>query len=206
MSTSTHEQHSKRILDAFDGDRAVTQRSLARDLGIALGLTNLLIKRLVCKGWVRVVHVKSNRVRYLLTAAGIAEKGRMSRAYLESSIEFYKQARDRIQERFSLLASRVPARRGEPRGTRIVFYGAGEVAEIGYICLADRDFELVGVVDGERTKPFFGMRIYAPEQIENLTIGGRSFDCLVVMSFKQTDALRREVQALNLPTDAVYWL
>jgi DNA-binding MarR family transcriptional regulator len=205
MPASTHDQHSRRILDAFDGDRAVTQRSLARDLGIALGLTNLLVKRLVCKGWVRVVHVKSNRVRYLLTAAGIAEKGRMSRAYLENSVEFYKQARDRIQERFSLLASR-PAGDGDRQGKRIVFYGAGEVAEIGYICLADRDVELVGVVDGERTKPFFGMRVYAPDQIDDLTIGGCPFDCLVVMSFKQTEALRREVLALNLPPDAVYWL
>src|SRR5688500_14471419 len=193
MPSSTHEQHFRRILDAFDADRAVTQRSLARELGIALGLTNLLVKRLVRKGWVRVIHIKSNRVLYLLTPAGLAEKSRMSRAYLESSVQFYKQARDRIQERFTLLAATWPDRPGEPQLKRIVFYGAGEVAEIGYICLADCDFELVGVVDRDRTTPFFGMHVCPPEHVENLTIGGRPFDRLVVMSFRHSEALRSEI-------------
>ena len=73
FSTPTHEHHSRRILDAFESDQGVSQRSLARQLGIALGPTNLLIKCLVRKGWVRVVHIKPNRVRYLVTPAGIAE-------------------------------------------------------------------------------------------------------------------------------------
>jgi hypothetical protein len=42
-------------------------------MGIALGLTNLLVRRLVHKGWVRIIRIKLNRVRYLLTPAGIAE-------------------------------------------------------------------------------------------------------------------------------------
>jgi DNA-binding MarR family transcriptional regulator len=204
--TSTHEHHFRRILDAFEADRAVTQRSLARELGIALGLTNLLVKRLVRKGWIRVIHVKSNRVRYLLTATGLVEKSRMSRAYLESSLQFYKQARDRIQHRFSLLTAAWPASTDGERTKRIVFYGAGEVAEIGYICLADADFELVGVVDRERTKPFFGLHVCRPEQVAKSMIAGRPFDCLIVMSFRHTDALKAEVSALKLPAATVYWL
>ena len=42
-------------------------------MGIALGLTNLIIRRLVHKGWVRIIRIKPNRVRYLLTPAGMAE-------------------------------------------------------------------------------------------------------------------------------------
>ena len=44
-----------------------------RDMGIALGLINLLVRRLVRKGWVRIIRIKPNRVRYLLTPVGIAE-------------------------------------------------------------------------------------------------------------------------------------
>jgi DNA-binding MarR family transcriptional regulator len=55
-SAPAHEHHSRRILDAFESDHGVSQRSLAKELGIALGLTNLLVKRLVRKGWVRVIH------------------------------------------------------------------------------------------------------------------------------------------------------
>jgi DNA-binding MarR family transcriptional regulator len=64
----------------FESDNRVSQRSLAKVLGIAIGLTSLIVKRLVRKGWVRVIHIKPNRVRYLITPAGIAEKTRMSRA------------------------------------------------------------------------------------------------------------------------------
>src|SRR5450759_1891723 len=46
---------SRRILDAVESDHGVLQRSLAKELGIALGLTNLLVRRLVRKGWVPVI-------------------------------------------------------------------------------------------------------------------------------------------------------
>ena len=68
-----HEEHSLKILDAFESDHDVSQRLLSNRLGIALGLTNLLVKRLVRKGWVQVSNIKPNRVRYLITPAGIAE-------------------------------------------------------------------------------------------------------------------------------------
>ena len=191
--------------DAFELDHSVSQRSLARDLGIALGLTNLLVRRLVRIGWVRAVHVKPNRVRYLLTPAGLAEKSRMSRAYFESSVQFYRQTRDRIQQQFCELSAGWPnAAPGVPK--RIVFYGAGEVAEIGYICLVETDLQLVGVVDVARTKPFVGLRVSSPEHLDGLALDGQPFDRLVVMSFGNTDALRAEVLDRRVPLDRVFWL
>jgi hypothetical protein len=201
-----HEQHSRRILDAVETDHSVSQRSLAKELGIALGLTNLLVKRLVHKGWVRVIQIKPNRVRYLITPAGIAEKTRMSRAYFDSSVQFYRQTRDRIQQQFSALSSSWPDEGDPGLPKRIVFYGAGEVAEIGYICLAETDLELVGVVDAARTRPFFGLSVCSPEHLDGLALNGQPFSQLVVMSFGNTDALRAEALARRVPLDHVAWL
>jgi DNA-binding MarR family transcriptional regulator len=203
---AAHEQHFRRILDAFESDHGVSQRSLARELGIALGLTNLLVKRLVHCGWVRVIQIKPNRVRYLITPAGIAEKTRMSRAYFESSVQFYRQTRDRIQLQFSALSSNWPDDGATELHKRIVFYGAGEVAEIGYICLAETDLQLVGVVDADRTKPFFGLSVCSPENLDGLALNGEPFDRLVVMSFGDTKALRAEALARRVPLDRVAWL
>jgi DNA-binding MarR family transcriptional regulator len=205
-SAPTHEKHSLRILDAFESERHVSQRSLASDLGIALGLTNLLVRRLVRKGWVRVVNIEPNRVRYLITPAGIAEKTRMSRAYFESSVQFYRQARDRIQQQFSVLSTSWPADVAGGHRKRIVFYGGGEVAEIGYICLTETDLQLVGVVDAARTKPFFGLSVCSPAQLDGFILAGQPFDRLVVMSFGNTDALRLELLALRVPLNRVFWL
>jgi DNA-binding MarR family transcriptional regulator len=204
--TPAHEHHTRRLLDAFESDLSVSQRSLARELGIALGLTNLLIKRLVHKGWIRVIHIKPNRVRYLITPTGITEKSRMSRAYFHASVDFYRQTKDRIQQQFSALSSGWPNDGTPGLRKRIVFYGAGEVAEIGYICLVDTDLQLVGVVDAARTKPFVGLSVCTPEQLDGLALSGQPFDRLVVMSFSNTDALRAEVLDLRVPPDCVFWL
>jgi predicted transcriptional regulator len=68
-----------KLLEAVEADSRVTQRGLSTQLGIALGLTNIYLKRLVRKGYVKCVNVQSNRITYLLTPTGIAEKWRSSR-------------------------------------------------------------------------------------------------------------------------------
>ena len=50
------------VLEAIENDARLTQRSLASTLGIALGLTNLYLKRLVRKGYIKCVNVRSNRL------------------------------------------------------------------------------------------------------------------------------------------------
>ena len=190
----------------MESDRGASQRSLARELGIALGLTNLLVRRLVHKGWVRAIQIKPNRVRYLITPAGIAEKARMSRAYFEGSLQFYRQTRNRIQQRFSALSSSWPTDGAPGVPKRIVFYGAGEVAEIGYVCLADTDLQLVGVADAAATKPFFGMSVGRQSDFSGNTMSGLPFDRLVVMSFGNPDELQAEILALGVPPECVFWL
>lgn len=179
-------------------------------MGIALGLTNLLVRRLVHKGWVRIIRIKPNRVSYLLTPMGIAEKARMSRAALQNSIRFYAEARDRIRERFATLCEELS---GDGRGfddgpaaKRIVFYGAGEVAEVGYICLHGTDLQLVGVVDDHGPKRFFDVPVYDPALLHAADINGSPFGRLVVMSFGETDKIQVQLEALAIPPDRVFWI
>jgi hypothetical protein len=206
VPTRTYEHHVRRLLDAFELEAEVSQRSLAKQLGVALGLTNLLVKHLVGKGWVRANRIRPNRMRYLLTPAGILEKTRMSRAYFENSLQFYREARDRIRQRFSTLSANWPTDGAPSAPKRIVFYGAGEVAEIGFVCLVETDLQLIGVVDSDRTKPFFGLTVSSREDIEGLAVNGQPFDVVVVMSFGNPDALRHDVLGLRLPVDRVFWL
>ena len=81
----SHDHHTRRILTQIEAEDKISQRSLAKELGIALGLTNLLIRRIVKKGWVKVINVRPNRVRYLITPTGIAEKARITRSRSRSS-------------------------------------------------------------------------------------------------------------------------
>jgi len=201
---TSHDQYTHRILTEIEADNRLSQRSLSRDMGIALGLINLLVRRLVHKGWVRIIRIKPNRVRYLLTPAGIAEKARMSRVALQNSIRFYVDARDRIRERFATLSRELPG--DGPAAKRIVFYGSGEVAEVGYICLHGTDLQLVGVVDDQGRECFFDVPVYDPALLHATDINGSPFGRLVVMSFGETDKIRVQLEALTIPPDRVFWI
>src|SRR5207253_9651748 len=77
LSVEVESHRELRVLEAISANERTTQRGLAAPLGIALGLANLYLKRLVRKGYIRCVTVPSNRVLYLITPQGIAEKPRL---------------------------------------------------------------------------------------------------------------------------------
>jgi DNA-binding MarR family transcriptional regulator len=190
------------ILLAIEANHAVSQRHLAQRLGIALGLTNLLLRRVVAKGWVKVVHIQRNRVRYLLTPAGLAAKARLTREYLQGTVRFYAEARERVRDRFRELSDELEVI-GGPK--RIVFFGANEIAEIGYVSLQETDLQLIAVVDDVRTTPFFGVPVHSPDRLGPAALDGCPFDRLVVMSFA-TEGIARRLEQSGIPLERVFWI
>jgi DNA-binding MarR family transcriptional regulator len=201
-----HDQYTSEILAEIDAGRPVTQRDLARKLGIALGLTNLLVRRIVQKGWVKVTRLKANRVAYFITPAGVVERARLTQAYFENTIRLYTETRGRIRRRFDELSADWAHDSARAHDKRIVFYGAGEVAEIGYIGLRETDLRLIGVVDDQRTGAFFEFPIEPPEQLKQGDLNGKAFDFLVVMTFRKTSKIIDRLMVLGFPLDRVLWL
>src|ERR1700743_847632 len=74
-----------------DGDRS--QRHIAAELGIALGLVNAYLKRCVKKGLVKVYDAPARRYAYYLTPQGFAEKSRLTVQYLSDSFSFFRMAK-----------------------------------------------------------------------------------------------------------------
>lgn len=206
-SDATHEDYARRILSEVERGHGDSQRSLARRAGIALGLTNLVLKKLIRTGLVRIAKIKPNRVRYLITPAGLAEKARMSSAYFAYTTRFYTEARDRIRERFAVLASSWPASIQDAPAKRVVFYGANEVAEIGYVCLQGTELTVVAVVDDVAGGRFLGMSVkdiswlHTPERWSE-------FEMLIVMAFSEAETARarRRLAASPFPADRVFWI
>lgn len=201
----SHDQHTHRLLSEIEADQHLSQRSLARSLGIALGLTNLLVRRLVRKGWVRMIHIKPNRVSYLLTPTGIAEKARMSRDSLQYSVRFYAEARERIRDRFAELSAGWTPNNGSGE-KRIVFLGTGEVAEIGYVCLQETDLQLVAAINDHGRTRFFDVPLYASERLNQRTLADTSFGRLIVMAFQNSETIDQQIEALGLSGDQVFWI
>jgi len=200
----SHDQHTHRLLTEIEASGRVSQRSLARSLGIALGLTNFLLRRVVRKGWVRMIQIQPNRVSYLLTPTGIAEKAKMSRDSLQYSVRFYKDARERIGGRFASLSA--ACEDGDPAGKRILFYGAGEVAEIGYVCLQETDLKLIAAIDDVGRKRFFDVPIYPREALKQPSSLEGTFDRLVIMRFENSETINEELDGMGVEAHRVFWV
>src|SRR5262252_6417342 len=126
------------VLDVVERDPSVTQRSVARELGIALGLANAYLRRCVRKGLIKVREVPRRRFAYYLTPQGFAEKSRLTATYLSDSFSLFRQARTQCAELFKLAAAR-----GQHR---LALLGHGDLAEIASLVARDHPIEIVGVI------------------------------------------------------------
>jgi len=160
------------VLDAVHENGDVTQRTLSRELGIALGLTNAYLKRCMRKGLIKARTVPANRYFYYLTPKGFAEKSRLTAEYLSHSFHFYGRARDQMDDCFRDCAA---------RGWRtLVLFGAGELAEIALLCAMRHSVDLAAVVDPDAADgDFMGLPVHA--SLADMD----GFDAVLITDLKQ---------------------
>src|SRR5712691_4916690 len=139
------------VLEAVAHNQHITQRSLAAKLGIALGLTNIYLKRLIRKGYIKCINVQSNRLLYLITPQGIAEKSRLTYEFMDYSLHLYREVRQHLSEVLR------PCR--DNGAERIAVYGTGEAAELAYLSLKEQGLEPVAIFAAEGGGSFLGMPI-----------------------------------------------
>ena len=84
------------VLNAIEKNSNITQRDVAKDIGIALGLANSYLKRCIKKGLIKMQHIPANRYAYYLTPQGFAEKARLTAEYLSQGFQFFRLARTQL--------------------------------------------------------------------------------------------------------------
>jgi DNA-binding MarR family transcriptional regulator len=127
------------LLKSVEQDGGQSQRRLATELGIALGLVNAYLKRCISKGLVKVQNVPARRYAYYLTPQGFAEKSRLTVDYLTSSFSFFRQAKADCLIMFEA---------GRAHGYKsVVLAGRSDLAEIAMICGIESQIEVVALVD-----------------------------------------------------------
>jgi DNA-binding MarR family transcriptional regulator len=180
-----------KILEEIAEGDSVTQRGLSQKLGIALGLTNLYIKRLIKKGYIMVKTMPRNRIIYNLTPKGIAEKSRLTLEYMKYSFNYYREFRENIRKVFQL-ASKQGVK-------KLVFYGAGEVGELAYLTLQENGLDLVGVVDDfKEGGNFFGKQVEGIQALQKI-----DFDRVVVTALTSKEEIYKKLIDSGIPEDRI---
>ncbi|HJR03920.1 MAG TPA: winged helix-turn-helix transcriptional regulator [Methylomirabilota bacterium] len=192
------QERNLEILSAIDESDVLTQRALAQRLGVALGLTNLYLKRLALKGYIKVTEfprkpAARKRLRYLLTPKGLTEKTRLAAEFMGRSLTVYRQARETLREALAHL--------GEKGHKRIALYGTGEAAEIAYLTLREFGLEPVGVFDVNAGGLFLGMKV---RDIRELA--GEDVDRVIVATFDRPKVHVPVLTAAGVPADRLVFL
>ena len=130
------------LLTELEKDPERTQKDLAVQLGVAVGLVNSYLKRIIYKGYVKTKHLDRRRLRYLLTPKGLREKTRLTFEFLQYSYQYIREVRKKVRQLLEPFA--VQGKK------RVLFYGSGEVAELAYLAVRELGMELITVIDPQR--------------------------------------------------------
>lgn len=170
------------LLESVERDGEQTQRRLASELGVALGLINAYMKRCVTKGLMKVSEAPARRYAYYLTPQGFAEKARLTVEYFSHSLSLFRRARSEYGELFNEAAGR--------GFSRLVLAGVSDLAEIATICALEAPVEVVAVVDAACTKQrFVGVPVVSSfDELQT------PFDVIIITAFPNAGDVWREAR------------
>ncbi len=176
-----------KLLEAVEADSRVTQRTLSTKLGIALGLTNIYLKRLVRKGYIKCVNVQSNRISYLITPRGIVEKARLTYEFMDYSLHLYREVRQHLREVLQECAA---------ADRRVAIFGRGEPAELAYLSLKEVGLEPVAIFDATDGRDFLGMPVRAIQEH-----GRVEYDLMIVATLVPSEPVVASLVEAGVPLE-----
>ena len=173
--------HILRLMAEIDRHDDHSQRALSRRLNLSLGLVNTFLKRLVNKGYFKVKTMPKNRLKYFLTPEGLARKSRLTVEYLQYSMNFYKDIKHLLLKNY---------RDMEKSDVRsVLFYGAGEVAELAFLYIQLTSLKLAGIIDDEQSgEDFFGLKIEGVARLKQ-----PDWDMVLLTRLENTDEYVRQL-------------
>ncbi|MDI6793266.1 MAG: winged helix-turn-helix transcriptional regulator [bacterium] len=155
------------ILLEIGKNSRISQNGLAQRVGLAPSMVNNYIKDLIQRGIIEIGGQSPRRLNYSLTSKGLDQRAVLLSSYMIETIKLYKNAKAEFKIRLSKLM--------EEGIKRVIFYGAGETAEVVFPVAEELGFNVVAVVDNDPRKQgqeFAGRIILDPSHIERIRPDG----------------------------------
>jgi DNA-binding MarR family transcriptional regulator len=180
------------LLEAVETEAHITQRTLAARLGIALGLTNLYIRRLIRKGYIKSVTMPPNRLVYFVTPRGVQRKARLTLEFMKYSLDLYQMARRDLRRG---LEERLAAQK------RVAIFGTGEAAELAYLLLREIGAEPAAIFDGAGGQSFLGFEVRGIR--EHTAV---DYDILIVARLEKVQSTIAKLVSAGVPQEKLLLL
>jgi EPS-associated MarR family transcriptional regulator len=95
------EEMRYKLMRLLEDNPGMSQRDVARELGISLGKVNYCLQALMRKGWIKAANFKNSQNKaaymYLLTPHGVEQKASLALEYLQIKMREYENLREEIE-------------------------------------------------------------------------------------------------------------
>jgi len=123
------------LLEQIERDPDLTQKSMAAQLGVAVGTVNWYIKRFIDKGYVKVKRAQRKKLRYIITPKGISHRASLTVNYIEASMRLYRRTRNRVGELLEVIQG--------AGYNQVVLDGDGDIADICRLTCLEHNIRVV---------------------------------------------------------------
>lgn len=136
-----------KLFNQIEKNKDHSQRSISKELNIALGLSNALLKKFVNKGFLKLSQAPMRRYFYYITPKGLVEKAKLTSDFLKSSLQFYNKIRNQYEREFIKIKKN--------KYTKIILVGISEFTEIAILAAKLVDIKINFIVDENYKKRKF---------------------------------------------------
>lgn len=184
------------LLDLISKNPSITQRTLANHLNVSVSNVNNHIDEYEKKGYLKRKYLSSKTVEYLITKKGIERKNLLNLNFLKSSQLILDSAKANIIEFINKLK--------EKDYKKILFYGAGEVAEIMLHVIRKENpqlIEVAGIIDDDVNKQagsIEGINIISLDKINEI-----EHDGILISSYAHREIMYKRLLDLGYSKDNI---
>jgi DNA-binding MarR family transcriptional regulator len=186
----THLYKEYIILDLIEKNKDITQRELAKYLGIAVSMVNMILDDLEKNHYLKRKKHTSKTVEYLLSKQGYERRKVLNISYLSNSLKIYKSASENIEVFINQVI--------EKGFQKIFLYGAGEVSEIllqSILINNNSSIEIIGVIDDDINKQgqiLLNTKIFSIETLKNI-----KHDGILIASYTNKSQIMKNLIDIN---------
>ena len=177
------------ILKTIESNSSVSQRGLSSQMQINVASVNFALKRLIKKGFIKMVGINPRRIKYFVTPEGVREKTQLAYRFFGRNLHFYKEVRSDIESRI--------AEATNATSTSVAIYGIGELSEIAYMAVSVMNVNFVGFFyDGSKitNEEIFGHQVQKLENLKEMQ------PCLLLLTNQFSEDMKCANNLNNLDT------
>lgn len=126
-----------KIINSLTRNEDASQRDISNDIGASLGLTNILINRLVKKGYLKARKLNARKIKYIITPRGLKEKTRKTYNFMKRSFSVIKK--------IEIIISDFAVKMRDDGKEEFIIIGEGELSDITRLVLHSLNFKSITI-------------------------------------------------------------